>query len=222
MKKKLTFTKSMNFKTRIAEITNIEVDHDLKLNENLELKGNIIVSGKYKMTEASIIEEDFSFNLPSVIAIDTKYDTSNLEVSISDFNYEIVNEESLNINIDIELDGLEEIRHEDIPIPVEIEEISEKLEYDEPLVKLDKEIKEEKEEDYTQPIEENKDFSTVLSDITDNEETFSTYHVYIVREGDTIDKILDKYKVSKEELADYNDLDNINLGTKLIIPCTDE
>lgn len=218
MKKVITFTKSMNFKTRIAEITNIEINHDLELNENLELKGNIIVSGKYKMTDASIIEEDFNFNLPSVIAIDSKYNTSNLEVNIIDFNYEIVNEESLNITIDVELDGLEEIRHDDIPIPVEIEEINEKLEYDEPIVNLENKIKEE----YQQEPEDKENFSKILSNITDNEETFSTYHVYIVRENDTIDKILDKYKVTREELADYNDLDNINLGTKLIIPCAND
>lgn len=228
MKKIVTFTKNMNFKTKIAEITNIEVDHNLELNDNYELKGNIIVSGKYKMTEASIIEEDFNYNLPSVIAIDSKYDTSNLEINISDFNYEIINEESLNITVDIELSGLEEVRHNDIPIPTTIEEINEKVEYEEPLIKLDKEIKKEKDEkeekidNYLQESEENKNFSMVLSNLTDSEETFSTYHVYIVRENDTIDKILDKYKVSREELADYNDLDNISLGTKLIIPCTND
>ena len=106
----------------------------------------------------------------------------------------------------------------DIPIPVEIEEINEKLEYDEPIVNLENKIKEE----YQQEPEDKENFSKILSNITDNEETFSTYHVYIVRENDTIDKILDKYKVTREELADYNDLDNINLGTKLIIPCAND
>lgn len=222
MKKTVTFTKSINFKTRIAEITSIEVNHNLELNDNKELKGDIIVSGKYKMTDASIIEEDFNYNLPSVIAIDSKYDTSTLEVNISDFNYEIVNEESLNITIDVDLDGLEEVRNDDIPIPVEIEELNEKVEYEEPLIKLENEIKKDNDDNYQQSSVENKNFSSILSDISDNEESFSTYHVYIVRENDTIDKILEKYKVSREELADYNDLDDINIGTKLIIPCSNE
>lgn len=222
MKKIITFTKSINFKTQIVEITNIEVNHDLELNDNYELKGNIIVSGKYKMTEASIIEEDFNYNLPSVIAIDSKYDTTNLEVTICDFNYEIVNEEMLNLSIELELSGLEEVRNNDIPIPVEIEEINEKVEYDEPIEKLDQEIKKIKENTYQQEIVDNQNISMVLSNLNDNEETFSTYHVYIVREGDTLDQILDKYKISKEKLADYNDVDNINLGTKLIIPCIND
>ncbi len=219
MKKTVTFTKSTNFKTRIAEITNIEVNHDLKLNNNSELKGNIIISGKYKMTDASIIEEDFIFNLPSIIAIDPKYDTTNIDVTITDFNYEIVNEESLNITIDIEIDGLEEVRH-DIPIPVEIEEINQKIEYEEPIEKLDQEII--KEDNFEQSPVEKESISSILTNLKDTEETFSTYHVYVIRDGDTIDKILDKYKVSREELADYNDLDNINIGTKLIIPCTND
>lgn len=219
MKKTVTFTKSTNFKTRIAEITNIEVNHDLKLNNNSELKGNIIISGKYKMTDASIIEEDFIFNLPSIIAIDSKYDTTNIDVTITDFNYEIVNEESLNITIDIEIDGLEEVRH-DIPIPVEIEEINQKIEYEEPIEKLDQEII--KEDNFEQSPVEKESISSILTNLKDTEETFSTYHVYVIRDGDTIDKILDKYKVSREELADYNDLDNINIGTKLIIPCTND
>lgn len=221
MKKVITFTKSINFKTRIAEITSIEVDHDLKLNENNELKGNLIISGKYKMTEASIIEEDFNFNLPSVIAIDSKYDTSNLNMTISDFNYEIINEEGLNVTVDIELNGLEEVRN-DIKIPIEIDEIKEKVEYENPIENLENELVDLKNENNHQEVVENKDISTVLSDLTNTEETFSTYHVYIVREGDTIDQILDKYNISREELSNYNNLDNINLGTKLIIPCSND
>lgn len=221
MKKVITFTKSINFKTRIAEITSIEVNHDLKLNENNELKGNLIISGKYKMTEASIIEEDFNFNLPSVIAIDSKYDTSNLNMTISDFNYEIINEEGLNVTVDIELNGLEEVRN-DIKIPIEIDEIKEKIEYENPIENLENELVDLKDENNHQEVVENKDISTVLSDLTNTEETFSTYHVYIVREGDTIDQILDKYNISREELSNYNNLDNINLGTKLIIPCSND
>lgn len=54
------------------------------------------------------------------------------------------------------------------------------------------------------------------------EEKYVTYRVYRVSEGDTIDKILEKYKVSKEELNNYNDITNINVGDKLIIPTNDK
>lgn len=54
------------------------------------------------------------------------------------------------------------------------------------------------------------------------EEKYVTYRVYRVSEGDTIDKILEKYNVSKEELNNYNDITNINVGDKLIIPTNDK
>jgi len=50
------------------------------------------------------------------------------------------------------------------------------------------------------------------------EETYLTYSVYLFREGDDIDSIITKYGITKDDLADYNDLSNIASGTKLVIP----
>ena len=41
-------------------------------------------------------------------------------------------------------------------------------------------------------------------------------------EGDTIDKIIEKYNITKEELEKYNDLGDIKIGDKLIIPANDK
>ena len=49
-------------------------------------------------------------------------------------------------------------------------------------------------------------------------DTYVTYYVYIVKEDDTIDGIMDKFNVSKEDIANYNDISDIKKGTKLIIP----
>jgi len=237
MKKVIPFSKKITFKTMIFEVTDIEIKHNLKLNDINELEGNILVDGKYKMTEASIIEEEFHYKLPFVIAIDEKYDTDNIEVSISDFNFEIINEEDLKVNVEITIDNLEEKVRNNIEIPIEIDEIVEKVDYDEPLKELEKELKEEikenkkenkiKEEkaetkEEKEEKEEFKNISNIFSNLTSGEETFSTYHVYIIRENDTLDSIMDKYKVNREELANYNDLDDIKLGTKLIIPCSND
>ena len=54
------------------------------------------------------------------------------------------------------------------------------------------------------------------------EEKYITYKVHIVRNTETIDEITTKYNVSKEELEKYNDLNNIVLGTKIIIPISNE
>ena len=52
----------------------------------------------------------------------------------------------------------------------------------------------------------------------DNSDSYVTYHVYIVKETDTIDTIMERFNVKKENLALYNDIENINVGAKLIIP----
>ena len=208
MKKVVPFTKTILFKTHIAEITEIEVNEDLILDENNEVKGDILVDGKYKTTEASMLEEEFHYELPFVIAIDDKYIADNIEIEIQEFNYEIINEEELKVNINIALDNLEEkeeIREEEMLIPVEIEE----------------DIKEVEEE--VEPLEkEDTNINSIFTNLTNDNETYSTYHVYIVKESDTLEYILDKYKINKEELSNYNDISSINIGDKLIIPCSND
>ena len=274
MKKVVPFTKTISFRTMIAEITDIEVNHTLALNENHEVVGNILVDGKYKMTDASQIEEEFHYKLPFTIDIDERYNLDNLEIIISDFYFEIINEEDLKINVEIEMDGIEENKlpkleekknsleevsevldteedfvrnkEDDILIPVEIEEKKEKLEVpqDNPLHKLAEEIKkdiltkdiplvevtkqEAKKEikKETTSVKQEKDnntsstnMSSIFSSLASSEETFSTDYVYMVRETDTIESIIDKYQTTKEELQNYNDLTNVKVGSKLIIPC---
>ena len=53
----------------------------------------------------------------------------------------------------------------------------------------------------------------------DNEiETYSTYKVYLVRENDSIESIMEKYDIDREILGLYNDLSELKIGDKLIIP----
>ena len=54
------------------------------------------------------------------------------------------------------------------------------------------------------------------------EEKYVTYRVYMVEENDNIDTILTKYNITKDELADYNDIENIKFGDKLIIPTNEK
>lgn len=54
------------------------------------------------------------------------------------------------------------------------------------------------------------------------EDKYTTYRVYKVVETDTIDTILTKYNITKEMLADYNNIENINPGDKLIIPTNEK
>lgn len=49
-------------------------------------------------------------------------------------------------------------------------------------------------------------------------DTYTSYRVYLIKEDDTIDTILKKYNVTKDDLSAYNDLSDIKYGDKIIIP----
>ena len=49
-------------------------------------------------------------------------------------------------------------------------------------------------------------------------DTYTAYSVYLIKEDDTIDTILKKYNVTKDDLSAYNDLSDIKYGDKIIIP----
>ncbi len=258
MKKIVPFTKTIHFKTMIAEVTNIEVKHDLEVKENNTIEGDILVDGSYKMHEASQIEEEFHYNLPFTIEVDSKYDIETCNISINDFYFEIINEEDLKVNVELEIENVTE-KPEEVPVeeeasvrdfaqsvPVEIDEKKEKLEIDNTTnvdtdldadfpPKIDKEV-----EDYMNSLEEDimpdtKQVETPdeeevpvvpnmksIFDTISGDETFVTYYVYIVREADTVDSIIEKYQTTRESIASYNDLENIKVGSKIIIPCQNE
>ncbi len=67
----------------------------------------------------------------------------------------------------------------------------------------------------------NESDTEVLESIMSNtEESFYKYKIYIMREEDTIESIAIKYNVTLDDLKEYNDLSNINIGDKIIIPFT--
>ena len=105
MKQIIPFKKELLFKTKVSEITSISLEHTLSLKNDDIISGEFIVSGDYKMTEASINKENFQFNLPFDIALDSRYNIDNIIIDIDNFYYEIVNNESLQVNIDVYIEG---------------------------------------------------------------------------------------------------------------------
>ncbi|MEG2448139.1 MAG: LysM peptidoglycan-binding domain-containing protein [Bacilli bacterium] len=239
MKKIIPITREITFRTMIGEITELElsIEHDKPSEDNV-VEGSLLIKGLYKMTNASQIEEEINEKLPITIELADKYSTTNIETSIDDFYYEIINDNILRVSVTIAVNGLEEQEEVD-SVYTEAKELELDLEpvrnnstnfmalTDKPEVKsnefaeeipvviktpdINLEIKEP-------PVKEDS-MGSIFSALEHTEETFSTYFVYIVRENDTIDSILAKYQMTKEELSNYNEIDNIKLGSKLIIPC---
>lgn len=211
MKKIVPFKKDIVFENNVVEITSISLEHTLHLEGNL-IKGEFILTGDYKMTETSINTEKFSYNLPFQINVDSKYILDNVTLDIDDFYYEIINDNVLSINIEVLIDKLEEKQL--------FEEIEESVK--EPVI----DVLEKKEEIIDNPIREEiqkeercieEETSSIFSNITSSEK-YATYKVYIVRENDNIEQIITNYSVTKEELEQYNDLNDIKIGDKIIIP----
>lgn len=210
MKKVIPFKKEIIFESNIAEITSISLEHNLEIKDNSVI-GSFDISGSYKMTLTSTITEDFNYNIPFEIALDERYLLDNAMADIDDFYYEILNDRVLSINIEVGIDEIEEIEMED-KMPNIIEESKE---FEELNREESSDIENTQEE--KRCIEEENPISNVFTSVSDVE-TYKSYTVYIVRENDTIESILTKYSVSKEELEVYNNLEELKIGDKLIIP----
>ena len=66
--------------------------------------------------------------------------------------------------------------------------------------------------------EEKKEKTNIFDNFLNESDDYSTYYVYVVREGDTIETILSKYNTTKEKIEEYNNLETLKLGDKIIIP----
>ena len=268
MKKIISLNKKIEFPTMIGEVTAISLEPTLTFIDESNVAGDFIISGRYKMTEASRLEEDFNYKIPIEIILTEKIDLPTAKVDVEDFYYEIEEDDTMICYIDVKVEGVELIEEEQEEITEEIPVIIENNippeeflceqdrnsnielnEYNENEQKQDLEkftindnkirecdsekniemennnmpkseeiiIKEESNETSTkQATPEN--VGSLFSSFKDSDETFSTYSVYILRNEETVETILEKYKVTREELEKYNDLTNLSIGTKIIIP----
>ena len=236
MKKIVPFKKDLLFKTKVSEITSISLEHKIISTSDDLVSGEFLINGEYKMTEGSINREKYDFNLPFDIALNSKYDISTLKVDIDNFDYEIVNNELLNVSIDllIEADEKEEVREEkeepkiidnDREIELEKNIVKDNIINEDnsvvennPIINEDNSVVENNPIINEENININNNINTNNLFNVEGNETYKTYYVYIVKEEDTIDKILDKYKITKEDLELYNDITNIKPLDKIIIP----
>ncbi len=221
MKKIVPFNNVLDFNTDVSEITAISLEHDIK-KEPDSISGVFYIEGEYKITEGDLKKEPFSFELPFDIALGCTYNLDTLVVDIDDFRYELIDSKKLKVNIDLYIDG-EEV--DDLFTAEEIRKLNDepretnetvaspsKVEVTEDLSLLDDMLNDDNESD------NNNNQNVNIFNGFNEEEKYITYHVYPFTENDTLDKVIEKYHTSKEELAKYNLLDDLKVGDKLIIP----
>lgn len=208
MKKIVPLKKDLAFKTNVAEITSIALDHELNL-EDRTIKGDLTISGSYKINDTSVNTEEFNYTIPVNIEIGGRYKLDDMTINIDDFYYEVVNNNLLSVNIEIGLDNLEE----ETQPPFKYEE--EKIEKVVGSVEQTQEVASQN--DDMSRIDTD-DVKSLFESFDDSNETYATYKVCIVKENDTIESIVLKYNITKEMLEQYNDISDIKIGDKLIIP----
>lgn len=214
----IPFTKDINFKTNIAKILSVSLEHEYTANP-MEVLGNFTISGEYKVHEVSINKESFEYVLPFSVNLTKEIDINSVDFDIVNFTYEVVDDDTLRVNIEYSINAIE--------LPEEKEEVT----IDELLDEIDEDVRaeiEEEKEDVKEEKEEvletdNRDITdeakeTILNSINKDDNTYVTYHVHIMSETDTIEAICLKYNVTESILKEYNDLTTIGVKDKVIIP----
>lgn len=238
MKKVISFDKTLEFKTMVGEVTSISIDPQLDFSEDGSVSGELIIAGKYKLTSASRLEDDFSFRVPVEIVLTENLEEDTREVRLDDFRYDLL-DDALVCHIDLLIEGVEKIEEDVREQEVDVDSSSELINRDEALENttdnfLDPAVVEEQvivsnnqeksmqqmnvEQELEKNVVQQENVTSLFSSFKDSDETFATYSVYIVRENDTVESIMKQYQVNRENLEEYNDLSSIAVGSKIIIP----
>lgn len=213
MKKNISFNKEIEFPTMIGEISAISLEKELQFVDESTVEGYFLLTGKYKITEASRMTEDFNYKIPAEIHFTESFILNSTTIEISDFSYSITNGNTVNCQIELAVDG---------EVITELsDDLVENRECDgEPLNIEESEIPTLEVENIE--VENENNDSSILFNVDDDKESFGTFVVYIVRQNETINSIIEKYHTSLEEIEKYNDIKNVSIGTKLIIPLLHE
>ena len=223
------------FKDSIFEITSISVEHDEDINGS-NLEGDFIISGDYRLHEISINKEDFSFKLPFTHEIRSNVNLDTVNLEITDFTYELNNNDELHVHIEYIVSGeqslIEFADEKDLDeflnkTDAEVVDLTE----DEPRFKeVSKNIpaedsKKEEKEESKKEIKEDKPSEISTNNIIGSinaDETYVKYHVHTVMQNDTLEGILDKYKITLTDLKKYNTFEALEVNMKLVIPENEE
>lgn len=196
MKLIIPFEKKVKFNSNACEISSISLEHEFTKNEG-EILGNFLISGSYKEHELSVNKTPFNFTLPFSVDISDRVDLNTIEFTIDNFTYDL-KDNDLDIKIDYVITG------EDKKEEVRFEKVDEETL---PILE-DNEIIEEKTTD------EEKD---IISSI-EAKDDYMMYHLHIVKETETIESICTLYGLSKDEILNINNVTNVNVNDKLLIP----
>ncbi len=245
------YKKEISFGSKIAEITSMSLEHEIDLTPE-EVHGNFIISGDYKSHEVSVNREPFLYKLPFSIEITDHVDLDTFQFEITDFSYDVLNDDTVEVDIEFAISAEELVEEEVMEVPVvSVEDVikeEREEEVEEPDLSRLIETPEEEgiltqilmTEDVEEPEQERVETKTMMTetkvvkeDMKESEETiiqnvnpmddsYATYHIHIVNSGETVETICTMYHSNLGLLSEYNDMSQVAVGDKIIIPKEDE
>lgn len=86
--------------------------------------------------------------------------------------------------------------------------------------KLNLELKEENKNIDILKVEEREEIKTdeIINNVVKIDDAYVTYKVYTINSNETLESIVIKYHTTIDELKEYNDLNNLSINDKIIIP----
>ena len=57
---------------------------------------------------------------------------------------------------------------------------------------------------------------------TETKDEYMTYHIHILKEGETLETLCSMYHVTGSFISEYNDISNLTTGDKILIPFENE
>lgn len=236
MKKTINFTDDIEFRNNIYEISSISLEREFEATEN-DISGTFIITGSYRGHEISLNQESFTKKIPFSYHFEEPMDKETITMEVDDFTYEI-DQNKLCVEIEYEIEGdkmmFDDEREFDKFLEnheVELVDFKDDIKEEKPIIEKNVEVCEQEKEEEKKKQEKNKDReedrevkvdTEIMDTLTGGENTYITYHIHVCDESDTLEYIANKYKISIDVIKDYNSIDNISVGMKLIIPCQDE
>lgn len=236
MKKIINFTDDIEFRNNIYEISSISLEREFEATEN-DISGTFIITGSYRGHEISLNQESFTKKIPFSYHFEEPMDKETITMEVDDFTYEI-DQNKLCVEIEYEIEGDKMmfdderefdkfLENHEVELVDFKDDIKEEKEEEKPIIEENVEVCEQEKEEEKEKQEKNEDREVkvdteIMDTLTGGENTYITYHIHVCDESDTLEYIANKYKISIDVIKDYNSIDNISVGMKLIIPCQDE
>ena len=224
MKQTIPFKKSITFNNKFETVTSLNLTHDYTVKDNM-VNGTFLISGTTRSTEASLIDEEFSYNVPFEIALSNRIKEETVNLMIDDFNYETNYNDTivLEINLNLECDEVDEIFEFIDNLSKDDEEDRSEI-VDEDIIDNEVNVMDNNKLEEIN-IEDNViinnepviNYNNIYSFISDKKD-FVTYKIYFVKENEDYQSISNLFNVSIDELSKYNEIKELKKGDKVIIP----